>query len=123
MRDLQKKVISEKAEFGIGFDGDADRLFFVDEKGSFIRADMTLLLLAKLMLEREPGAAIVYNAICSKIVREQVAKWGGRPIRSAVGYANVTQAMRENGAIVSGELSSHYAFRENGCADSGFIAF
>lgn len=119
---IRNKVLEIGADFGVILDGDTDRLFFVDEKGNFIRADMTLLLLAKLMLRREPGAAIVYNVICSKMVREQVIEWDGRAIRSAVGYANMTKAMRESGAIMSGELSSHYAFRDNGCADSGFIA-
>ncbi|MBI3589300.1 MAG: phosphomannomutase/phosphoglucomutase [Candidatus Liptonbacteria bacterium] len=120
---IRDKVLETGADFGVIFDGDTDRLFFVDEKGNFIRADITLLLLAKLMLEREPGAAVVYNVICSKMVREQVMMWGGRPIRAPVGYANITKAMRETNAIVSGELSSHYAFRDNGYADSGFIAF
>lgn len=120
---IRKKVLEEKADLGVIFDTDTDRLFFIDERGNFIRADMILLLLARLMLKREAGAAVVYNVICSKVVPEMIKEWGGLPIRSPVGYANVTQAMKKNNAIVSGELSSHYAFRENGFSDSGFIAF
>lgn len=120
---ITKKVVEEKVDFGVIFDGDTDRLFFIDERGNFIKADITLLLLAKLMLEREPGAGIVYNVVCSKIIREQVAAWGGRPIRSAVGFVNVSSAARANGAIMGGEISAHYSFRDNGYADSGFIAF
>jgi len=120
---IREKVLREKADFGVIFDADTDRLFFVDERGEFIRADMTLLLLAKLMLDKEPGAAVVYNVICSKMVREQIKAWGGQPIRSAVGYANMTKNMKEHNAVMSGELSSHYTFRETGNSDSGFAAF
>ncbi len=74
---ITKKVSEVGADLGVIFDGDADRLFFVDELGNFIRADITLLLLAKLMLDREPGAGIVYNVVCSKIVKEKVEEWGG----------------------------------------------
>jgi len=108
---------------GVIFDGDTDRLFFVDEKGRFIRADETLLILAHEFLNRENGSGIIYNVICSKIVPEKVKEWGGKPIRSMVGYANISQAMRENGGIMGGELSGHYAFRDNAYADSGFIAW
>lgn len=118
-----QKVVEVGADFGVIFDGDTDRLFFVDEKGNFIRADITLLLLAKLMLEREPGTGIAYNVVCSKIVKEKVEEWGGRAIRSAVGFVNVAKASRENNGIMGGEISAHYSFRDNGYADSGFIAF
>lgn len=116
-------VIREKADFGVIMDGDTDRLCFIDEKGNFIPADMTLLLLAKLFLEKEHGAGIVYNLLCSKIVPEMIEKWGGKPLRSKVGYINISNLMKEQGGIMGGELSSHYSFRENGYADSGFIAF
>jgi len=105
------------------FDGDTDRLIFIDENGKFISADMTLLLLAKLFLEREAGAGIVYNLICSKIVPEMIKEWGGRPLVSKVGYVNVSTVMKEKEGIMGGELSSHYSFRDNAYADSGFIAF
>lgn len=119
---ITKKVVDEKADFGVIMDGDTDRLFFITEKGEFIRADTTLLILAKYFLEHHPGIGIVYNVICSKAVRELVKKWGGQPIRSAVGFANVAKALKENNGIVGGEVSAHYAFRDNYYADSGFIA-
>lgn len=111
------------ADCGVIFDGDTDRLFFVDEHGTFIPADLTLLVLAKEFLRREPGAGIVYNAICSKIVPEKIAAWGGRPLRSAVGFVNVMETMAREHGIMGGELSAHYCFRDNGYADSGFIAW
>lgn len=122
-KQVTETVVREKADFGVIFDGDTDRLFFVDEKGGFNRADITLLILAKLFLEREPGAGIVYNVVCSKIVPEMIKKWGGRPIRSEVGYVNVSKNMRKEGGIMGGEVSAHYSFRDNAYADSGFIAF
>lgn len=122
-KQICEAVVKEKADFGIILDGDTDRLFFVDEKGNFIPADITLLLLAKLFLEREPGSGIAYNLLCSKIVPEMVKEWGGVPLRTKVGYVNVSTAMRENSGIMGGELSAHYSFRDNAYADSGFIAF
>ena len=121
--EIKKTILEEKADFGIIMDGDTDRLFFVDEKGEFIPADLTLLILAREFLNREPGAGIVYNVICSKIVPEKITEWGGKPIRSAVGFINLMNAMKEHNGIMSGEVSAHYAFRDNGYADSGFIAF
>jgi len=120
---IKKTIITEKADFGIIMDGDTDRLFFVDENGKFIPADLTLLILAQEFLRREPGAGVVYNVICSKAVPEKIIEWGGKPIRSAVGFINLMNAMQENNGIMSGEVSAHYAFRDNGYADSGFIAF
>ena len=119
---LVKKVRETNADLGVIFDGDTDRMFFVDETGTFIRADYTLLLLAKMMLETHPGEAIVYTVECSKIVPEKIKEMGGRAIRTPVGYANVWDAMRREGAILGGEMSAHYAFKENFCTDSGFIA-
>lgn len=120
---IKEAVVKEKADFGIIMDGDTDRLFFVTEKGEFIRADSTLLILAKHFLKYNPGAGIAYNVICSRTVPEKIKEWGGRPLRSAVGYANLAEAMKKHNGIMSGELSAHYAFRGNYYADSGFIAF
>lgn len=121
--EITKKVLEIGADLGVIFDGDADRLFFVDEKGTFIRADMTLLLLAKKLLEENPGTGVAYNVICSRMVPEKIKEWGGVPLRAAVGFVNVANAMRENNGVMGGELSGHYSFRDNGFADSGFIAF
>jgi len=120
---ISQKVKEEKADFGVIMDGDTDRLFFVNEKGEFIQADTTLLVLAKYFLGKEPGAGIAYNAICSRAVREKVREWGGRPLRAAVGFVNVAKAMKDNGGVMGGEVSAHYCFRDNYYADSGFIAF
>ncbi|MDD5291423.1 MAG: phosphomannomutase/phosphoglucomutase [Patescibacteria group bacterium] len=120
--EISKKVVETRADFGIIMDGDTDRLFFVTEKGDFIRADVTLILLAKHFLKHNPGVGIAYNLICSRAVRERIAEWGGRPLRAAVGYVNVAEAMRNGQGIMSGEVSAHYAFRDNYYADSGFIA-
>jgi phosphomannomutase len=121
--EIKKAVIKEKADFGVIFDGDTDRLCFIDEKGSFISADITLLLLAKMFLDKEPGAGIVYTAICSKIVPETIKEWGGRPLASKVGYNSIWSIMRDQKGVLGGEVSSHYSFRDNGYSDSGFISF
>jgi phosphomannomutase len=121
--EIKERTVADRANFGVIFDGDTDRLFFVDELGNFIRADVTLLLLAKMFLDREPGAGIVYNVICSKIVPEMIIKWGGRPIKSPAGYINIATNMREFNGIMGGELSAHYSFRDNAYSDSGFIAW
>ncbi len=120
---ISKAVLENKADFGVIFDGDTDRLFFVDEMGNFIPADLTLLILAKEFLNREPCAGIVYNAICSKIVPEKIIEWGGRPIKSKVGFINVREEMKKHNGVMGGELSAHYSFRDNDYSDSGFIAF
>lgn len=119
---IKAKVIASQADLGIMFDGDTDRVFLIDELGNFVPADVTLLLLAKQFINKQPGAGIAYNLICSKAVPEFISKWGGRPIRSAVGYVNVGTAMKEQQGVMGGELSAHYSFKDNFYADSGFIA-
>jgi len=118
----RKKVLETKADVGVIIDGDADRIFFIDEQGTFTRADMTLLVIAKHMLQKNPGAGIAYNLICSRAVPEFIKKMGGRPIRTEVGYANVSDGMRDNDGVMGGELSGHYAFSKNHYADSGMIS-
>lgn len=120
---IKKEVVGNKADFGFIFDGDADRIYLIDELGNFIQADITLLLLAKHLLKNNPGAAIAYNLICSKAVPEFIKKWGGNPIRTKVGFVNVMEEMKENNGIMGGELSGHYCFRDNFYSDSGFITF
>lgn len=120
--EIKKAVVAEKADFGVIFDGDTDRLFFITEQGDFIRADATLLILAKHFLEHNPGAGIAYNVICSRAVPQRITEWGGRPLRSKVGFVNLAQTMRTQGGVMSGELSAHYAFKDNFYADSGFVA-
>ena len=120
---ITQAVIKEKADFGVIMDGDTDRIFFIDEKGRFIRADATLLILAKFFLEKEKGAGIVYNIICSMVVPEKIKEWGGRPLCTKTGYVNISNKMREEKGVMGGELSAHYSYRDNAYADSGFISF
>ncbi len=111
------------ADFGFMFDGDADRIFLVDEKGQQVSADIVLLLLAKNFLQKYPGKGIAYNLICSRAVPEFVKKWGGVPIRTQVGFVNVRQGLMDNNGVVGGELSAHYCFADYFYMDSGVIAF
>lgn len=120
---LKAKVTEVGADLGVAFDADTDRLFFIDETGEFVQADMTLLVLAKHFLSKEPGVGIAYNLVCSRAVHEFIEQLGGKPLRAAVGYINVREAMQEGEGIMGGEVSAHYSFRDNYYADSGFIAF
>ncbi len=120
---ISEMIKSQKADFGVMFDGDADRIFLVDEKGEVVRADAVLLLLAKYFLGKNQGMAVAYNAICSKAVPEFVKKWGGNPIRTQVGFVNVRDGLLKNNGIMGGELSGHYCFKDNYYMDSGMIAF
>jgi len=122
-KGISEKVKKERADFGFIFDGDADRVFLIDEKGNFVRADITLLLLARYFLKKEPGAAIAYNLICSKAVPEFIKKWGGKPVKTKVGFVNVREKLLENNGLIGGELSGHYCFKDNFYGDSGFLAF
>jgi phosphomannomutase len=121
-KELCEVVVKEKADFGVIFDGDTDRLCFVDEKGNFIHPDFMIPLLAEVFLKREPNAGIVYNLTASKIVPETISALGGRPLISKIGYVNMSTVMKEGGGIMGGEVSAHYSFRDNAYADSGFIA-
>ena len=120
--DLQKAVIENDCDAGIAFDGDADRMFLVDERGEPVSGSTTTALVADRLLTKEPGESIIYNVICSWTVREVVAERGGKPIRSRVGHSFIKQVMAESGAIFAGEHSGHYYFRDNFRADSGMIA-
>ncbi len=119
---LKAAVLAEHADVGVAFDADADRMFFMDEQGNRIFGDVLTALLAKVVLQKEPGAPIVYNLICSHMVPEEITKAGGKPIRSAVGHAHMKPAMRQNNAPFGGEISGHFFFRDHYFADSGLIA-
>jgi phosphomannomutase len=121
--DLQKRVIAEKADFGAAFDGDADRVFLLDEKANPLGGDMVTAMVARSLLAKNPGASIIYNLICSKAVPEVVKASGGIPIRTRVGHAIIKPIMKEKNAIFGGEHSGHFYFRDNWFADSGLIAF
>ncbi|MGH2730592.1 MAG: phosphomannomutase/phosphoglucomutase [Actinomycetota bacterium] len=122
LADLQQTVLEQKCDAGIAFDGDADRMFLVDEKASLISGSATTALVAARLLERNPGEAVIYNLICSWTVPEVIEENGGRPIRTRVGHSFIKEVMAETGAIFGGEHSGHYYFRDNYRADSGMIA-
>jgi phosphomannomutase len=107
---------------GMAFDGDADRVFLVDERAEDVSGSLLTALVAASMLEREPGAKIVHNLICSWTVPEVIREHGGEPIRTRVGHSFIKQVMAETGAVFGGEHSGHYYFRDNYGADSGLIA-
>jgi phosphomannomutase len=122
MVELQERVQAEGADFGAAFDGDADRVFIVTEDGRTISGDILATLVAKNVLEKEPGAAIVHSAVCSKALPELVRREGGRPIRTRAGHSIIKPVMREKDAAFGGEHSGHFYFRDNHFADSGIIA-
>jgi phosphomannomutase len=121
-RDLKREVLASHADIGLAFDGDADRVFLVDERAEGVSGSEVTALVAKSVLEREPGAKIVHNLICSWAVPEVILENGGTPVRSRVGHSFIKQVMAETGAAFGGEHSGHYYFRENYRADSGLIA-
>jgi phosphomannomutase len=122
LRDLQAAVLEHGADAGLAFDGDADRVFFVDERAQGVSGSLITALVAEGMLEREPGATIVHNLICSWVVPEVVREHGGTPVRTRVGHSFIKQVMAETGAIFGGEHSGHFYFRDLFRADSGLAA-
>ncbi|HJR45712.1 MAG TPA: phosphomannomutase/phosphoglucomutase [Actinomycetota bacterium] len=122
LADLQTKVTDEGCDVGIAFDGDADRMFLVDEKGRPIQGSTTTAMVAERLLRKFPGESIIYNLICSWTVPEVIRENGGNPIRTRVGHSYIKEVMAETGAIFGGEHSGHYYFRDNFRADSGMIA-
>lgn len=122
MTELQERVVSEGADFGVAFDGDADRCFIVDERGRTVSGDILAALVAKNILEKEPGATILYNVICSKALRELIEHEGGKAVRTKVGHSIIKPQMRRHDAAFGGEHSGHFYFRDNYFADSGIIA-
>ena len=121
LEPLQKKIRSSRYDFGVAFDGDADRAGFVDEKGNIIPMDMITALIAKTILGREKGP-IFYDLRSSWAVKEVILENGGKPMMSRVGHAFIKQQMRDAKAIFAGELSGHYYFRENYYAESSSLA-
>ena len=122
LKDLRERVLSDGADVGLAFDGDADRVFLVDEKGGIVQSSLVCALVARTMCEREPGATILYNLIVSRVVPETIREAGGHPVRTRVGHSFIKAVMAETGAIFGGEHSGHYYFRDNYRADSGLIA-
>jgi phosphomannomutase len=121
-RDLQARVVSGGFDIGLAFDGDADRVFVVDEQGRGLSGSTTTAILAAAVLRANPGATVLHNLICSRAVSEVIAENGGVPVRTKVGHSNIKQVMAETGAVFGGEHSAHYYFLDNYRADSGIIA-
>ena len=122
MIDLQAAVRKHHCDLGAAFDGDADRMFIVDEKGDLIDGSTVTALVALNTLKRYPGSKILYNLICSRSVPELIVKNGGVPIRSQVGHSLIKKTMREEDIVFGGEHSGHFYFKQNWYADSGMIA-
>jgi len=120
--DLKKKVVSEQADFGIALDGDADRVFFIDEKGETIPADFVTCLIAEEILKEGKGGRVLYDLRSSWIVKEIVEKAGGTSGMCKVGHSFIKEQMRKEKAVFAGELSGHFYFRDNFYTDSGVIA-
>ncbi|MCL5048875.1 MAG: phosphomannomutase/phosphoglucomutase [Firmicutes bacterium] len=120
--DLEKEVLRVQADVGLAFDGDADRVFLVDDQGVALSGSTTTAIVAKAMLEANKGATILYNCICSKAVPEIVEEMGGKSVRTRVGHSFIKAEMARTGAVFGGEHSGHYYFLNNFKADSGIIA-
>ena len=120
---IVEKTTTEGADFGVAFDGDADRCFFVDDEGEFVPGDFVTALLAESVLEKSPGGKIIYDVRASWAVPETIEGAGGTPLINRVGHAFIKHRMREEGAVFGGEVSGHYYFREFSQADSGVVPF
>jgi phosphomannomutase len=121
LRDLKAAVLEKRADVGLAFDGDADRCFLVDERADTVSGSLTTALVAASMLGKHPGATVLYNCICSHVVREVIAERGGTGVRTRVGHSFIKQVMAETGAVFGGEHSGHYYYRDNYRADSGVV--
>lgn len=122
LEDLLREMDRGEFDLGVAFDGDADRAFFIDDKGVALPGSTTTAIAARWFLAREPGATIVHNLICSKAVPETVEALGGTAIRTRVGHSYIKEVMKDSGAVFGGEHSGHYYFRDNFRADSGMLA-
>lgn len=120
--DLQKRVIAERADIGLAFDGDADRCFLVDERGELVSPSTLTALIAARELAKEPGSTVIHNLITSRAVPEIVTELGGTPVRTRVGHSYIKATMAETDAIFGGEHSGHFYFRDFWRADSGMLA-
>jgi phosphomannomutase len=121
-RDVRARVVAGSFDVGLAFDGDADRVFVVDETGSGLSGSTTTAVLAVGVLRDHPGATILHNLICSRAVPEVIREHGGDPVRTRVGHSFIKQEMSRTGAVFGGEHSAHYYFARNYRADSGLIA-
>jgi phosphomannomutase len=117
------KTRDEGADFGVAYDGDADRCFFVDDTGEFVPGDFVTALFAQQILAKEPGGKVIYDVRASWAVPEAIEAAGGVPLVNRVGHSFIKQRMRDEGAVFAGEVSAHYYFRDFSQADCGVIPF
>ena len=122
LEDISAKLKNGGYDFGVAFDGDADRAGFLDENGEVVTMDMITALVAEAMLEKVPGAAIFYDLRSSWAVKEVIEESGGQPMMSRVGHAFIKAQMREADALFAGELSGHYYFKDNYYTESSSLA-
>ncbi|MDO8481140.1 MAG: phosphomannomutase/phosphoglucomutase [Nanoarchaeota archaeon] len=118
---LKKIVLKKKSDVGIAFDGDADRVFFIDEKGELVQGDLITALIAEEMLKNHKGATILYDLRSSRVVAETIKKAKGKPLKCRVGHSYIKAQMRKENAIFAGELSGHFYFKDNFFTDSGIL--
>ncbi len=119
--DLKAAVLERGADVGLAFDGDADRVFLVDERAEGVSGSLTTAMVADAMLAKYPGSTVLYNCICSKVVPEIITAAGGTGVRTKVGHSFIKADMERTGAVFGGEHSGHYYYRDNFRADSGII--
>ena len=117
------KVVQERADLGVAYDGDADRCFFVDDTGEFVSGDFATALLAEAVLAKAPGEKVIYDVRASRAVPEAIERAGGTPLMNRVGHAFIKQRMRADDAVFAGEVSAHYYFRDFSQADTGVVPF
>ncbi|MFL5961189.1 MAG: phosphomannomutase/phosphoglucomutase [Gaiellaceae bacterium] len=120
---IVRKTLEEHADLGVAFDGDGDRCFFVDVTGAFVPGDFVTALFAESLLEKEPGAKVIYDLRASRAVPDTIERAGGIPLVNRVGHAFIKARMRKEDAAFAGEVSGHYYFREFSQADSGVVPF
>ncbi|MEJ2281347.1 MAG: phosphomannomutase/phosphoglucomutase [Candidatus Bathyarchaeota archaeon] len=120
--ELMKEVVKNKADFGVGYDGDGDRAVFIDETGKLIPGDLTLLIFAKDILQKNKGGKVVYELSCSMAVEEYVTKLGGVPLVEKVGHTFIMDRMIGENALLGGEKSSHFYFADVYGMDDGTFA-
>ncbi|HEY5908253.1 MAG TPA: phosphomannomutase/phosphoglucomutase [Vicinamibacteria bacterium] len=120
-REIEARVVADGAHLGIAWDGDADRCFFVDDRGAFVPGDFVTALLGEAFARKFPGAAIVYDVRASRAVHDRVSAAGGRALMNRVGHAFIKKRMRDENGVFGGEVSGHFYFRDNWYADNGMI--
>jgi phosphomannomutase len=118
---IMREVVARNADIGIAWDGDADRCFFIDDRGAFVDGDFLTALLSESVLQRHAGATILYDVRASRAVPDTVSRLGGQALKNRVGHAFFKTRMREEHAMFGGEVSGHYYFHDFYCADSGTL--